>query len=124
MAVSLQRTEGATELKWERSGHLNKTRLPHHSSAVIDQLCAGARQKLMEGSISIAPRARAGLCHRAELVSDFRIRPFVTPPGKVATIRPPPITIANQFGVGHRIRGEVTSLNFPKLLRNLNREAE
>ncbi len=33
---------------------------------------------------------------------------------------PTPITTAIEFGVGHRIRVEVTSSNFPKFVRNLN----
>jgi predicted acyl esterase len=41
-------------------------------------------------------------------------------PGQVYTIHPTPITTAIQFGVGHRIRVEVTSSNFPKFVRNLN----
>jgi predicted acyl esterase len=36
------------------------------------------------------------------------------------TIHPTPIATAIQFGVGHRIRVEVTSSNFPKFVRNLN----
>ena len=40
--------------------------------------------------------------------------------GEVATIHPTPIATAIQFGVGHRIRVEVTSSNFPKFVRNLN----
>jgi putative CocE/NonD family hydrolase len=47
-------------------------------------------------------------------------KPALLAPGEVATIRPTPIAIANQFGVGHRIRVEVTSSNFPKFVRNLN----
>ncbi|MDQ2821456.1 MAG: CocE/NonD family hydrolase [Pseudomonadota bacterium] len=47
-------------------------------------------------------------------------KPAMLAPGEVATIRPTPIAIANQFGVGHRIRVEVTSSNFPKFVRNLN----
>jgi putative CocE/NonD family hydrolase len=47
-------------------------------------------------------------------------KPVMLAAGEVATIRPTPIAIANQFGVGHRIRVEVTSSNFPKFVRNLN----
>ena len=47
-------------------------------------------------------------------------KPAMLSPGEVATIRLTPIAIANQFGVGHRIRVEVTSSNFPKFVRNLN----
>jgi putative CocE/NonD family hydrolase len=47
-------------------------------------------------------------------------KPAMLAPGEVATIRPTPMTTANQFGVGHRIRVEVTSSNFPKFVRNLN----
>jgi putative CocE/NonD family hydrolase len=47
-------------------------------------------------------------------------KPAMMAPGEVVTIHPTPITTANQFGVGHRIRVEVTSSNFPKFVRNLN----
>lgn len=47
-------------------------------------------------------------------------KPTMMAPGEVVTIHPTPIAIANQFGVGHRIRVEVTSSNFPKFVRNLN----
>ncbi len=47
-------------------------------------------------------------------------KPAMMAPGELYTIRPTPITTANQFGVGHRIRVEVTSSNFPKFVRNLN----
>lgn len=47
-------------------------------------------------------------------------KPALLAPGEVASIHPTPIAIANQFGVGHRIRVEVTSSNFPKFVRNLN----
>jgi uncharacterized protein len=41
-------------------------------------------------------------------------------PGEVYTITPAPIATSIRFGVGHRIRIEVTSSNFPKFVRNLN----
>lgn len=47
-------------------------------------------------------------------------KPEMMSPGQVYTIHPTPITTAIQFGVGHRIRVEVTSSNFPKFVRNLN----
>lgn len=47
-------------------------------------------------------------------------KPTPMTPGEVYTIRPTPITTANRFDVGHRIRVEVTSSNFPKFVRNLN----
>jgi len=47
-------------------------------------------------------------------------KPEPMAPGQVYTIHPTPITTATQFGVGHRIRVEVTSSNFPKFVRNLN----
>lgn len=47
-------------------------------------------------------------------------KPVLLAPGEVATIHPTPIATANQFGVGHRIRVEVSSSNFPKFVRNLN----
>lgn len=46
--------------------------------------------------------------------------PTMMAPGEVVTIHPTPITTAIEFGVGHRIRIEVTSSNFPKFVRNLN----
>lgn len=47
-------------------------------------------------------------------------KPAMMAPGEVYTIHPTPITTANRFDVGHRIRVEVTSSNFPKFVRNLN----
>ena len=47
-------------------------------------------------------------------------KPAMMTPGEVYTIQPTPITTATRFGVGHRIRVEVTSSNFPKFVRNLN----
>ncbi len=46
--------------------------------------------------------------------------PVMMAPGETVTIHPTPITTAIEFGVGHRIRVEVTSSNFPKFVRNLN----
>jgi putative CocE/NonD family hydrolase len=40
--------------------------------------------------------------------------------GQVYTLKPTPITTSLEFGVGHRIRIEVTSSDFPKFERNLN----
>jgi len=47
-------------------------------------------------------------------------KPAMMAPGEVYTIHPTPITTANRFDAGHRIRVEVTSSNFPKFVRNLN----
>jgi putative CocE/NonD family hydrolase len=47
-------------------------------------------------------------------------KPAMMEPGKTYTITPSPIATSIQFGVGHRIRIEVTSSNFPKFVRNLN----
>ncbi len=47
-------------------------------------------------------------------------KPAMMAPDQVYTIRPTPITTANRFAAGHRIRVEVTSSNFPKFVRNLN----
>ena len=47
-------------------------------------------------------------------------KPELMSPGDVYTIHPTPMTTANQFAAGHRIRVEVTSSNFPKFVRNLN----
>ena len=40
--------------------------------------------------------------------------------GKTYEIKPTPMTTANVFAPGHRIRVEITSSNFPKFVRNLN----
>ena len=47
-------------------------------------------------------------------------KPAMMRPGEVYPIRPSPIATSIRFGVGHRIRIEVTSSNFPKFVRNLN----
>ena len=47
-------------------------------------------------------------------------KPAPMTPGAVHTLRPTPMTTANLFGRGHRIRVEVTSSNFAKFARNLN----
>ncbi|PZU06411.1 CocE/NonD family hydrolase [Sphingomonas sp.] len=47
-------------------------------------------------------------------------RPEMMRPGATYMIHPTPMTIANRFETGHRIRIEVTSSNFPKFVRNLN----
>lgn len=47
-------------------------------------------------------------------------KPALMTPGETYTIHPTPMTTANQFAAGHRIRVEVTSSNFPKFVRNLN----
>jgi putative CocE/NonD family hydrolase len=47
-------------------------------------------------------------------------KPAPLAPGEVASIHPTPIATAIEFGVGHRIRVEVSSSNFPKFVRNLN----
>jgi len=46
--------------------------------------------------------------------------PELMHPGQVYTLKPTPITTSIAFGVGHRIRIEVTSSDFPKFERNLN----
>jgi putative CocE/NonD family hydrolase len=47
-------------------------------------------------------------------------RPAPMAPGRVYTLTPTPIATSISFGVGHRIRIEVTSSDFPKFERNLN----
>ena len=47
-------------------------------------------------------------------------RPVMMKPGEVYTIAPTPMTTSNRFNVGHRIRVEISSSNFPKFVRNLN----
>lgn len=47
-------------------------------------------------------------------------KPIMMTEGKTYAIHPTPMAIANRFEVGHRIRIEVTSSNFPKFVRNLN----
>lgn len=41
-------------------------------------------------------------------------------PGRVYDVRVGPLNTSNEFGVGHRIRIEVSSSNFPRFDRNLN----
>src|SRR3546814_11456834 len=48
-------------------------------------------------------------------------KPVMMAPDKVYTLKPTPIATSITFGVGHRIRVEVTSSNFPKFVRNLNK---
>lgn len=47
-------------------------------------------------------------------------RPVFMEPNGVYRVNPTPMATSIQFGVGHRIRVEVTSSNFPKFVRNLN----
>jgi len=47
-------------------------------------------------------------------------KPAMMQPGQAYAIRPSPIATSIRFAVGHRIRIEVTSSNFPKFVRNLN----
>lgn len=73
--------------------------------------------------VDVAPDGTAWILGDTILRARYRDgydKPVMLAPGEVATIRPTPIAIANQFGVGHRIRVEVTSSNFPKFVRNLN----
>jgi putative CocE/NonD family hydrolase len=41
-------------------------------------------------------------------------------PGRVYKVAPQPMTTSNYFPVGHRLRIEVSSSNFPRFDRNLN----
>ncbi len=54
------------------------------------------------------------------ITTDGFDRPAPMEPGKVYTLKPSPIAMANTFQKGHRIRVEITSSNFPKFARNLN----
>jgi hypothetical protein len=47
-------------------------------------------------------------------------RPVLMEPGKVYQVNLPPLVTSNSFGVGHRIRIEVSSSSFPHFERNLN----
>lgn len=47
-------------------------------------------------------------------------KPAMMRPGEVYPTKPSPIATSIRFVVGHRIRIEVTSSNFPKLVRNLD----
>lgn len=47
-------------------------------------------------------------------------RPTEMVPGQTYTLRPSPIATSNRFQIGHRIRIEIASTNFPKFVRNLN----
>jgi hypothetical protein len=47
-------------------------------------------------------------------------KPHLMAPHEIYSLKPTPITTSLQFGIGHRIRVEVSSSNFPKFERNLN----
>lgn len=47
-------------------------------------------------------------------------KPAMMRPNEVYSLNPSPIATSVRFGVGHRIRVEITSSNFPKFVRNLN----
>lgn len=73
--------------------------------------------------VDVAPDGTAWIIGDTILRARYRDgfdKPVMMAPGQVYTIHPTPITTAIQFGVGHRIRVEVTSSNFPKFVRNLN----
>lgn len=73
--------------------------------------------------VDVAPDGTAWIIGDTILRARYRDgydKPVMMAPGKVYTLKPTPITTSLQFGVGHRIRIEVTSSDFPKFDRNLN----
>ncbi|QKR99814.1 CocE/NonD family hydrolase [Sphingomonas sp. CL5.1] len=73
--------------------------------------------------VDVAPDGTAWIIADTILRARYRDgfdQPAPMEPGRTYTIRPTPMTTAIQFGVGHRIRVEVTSSDFPKFERNLN----
>lgn len=73
--------------------------------------------------VDVAPDGTAWIIGDTILRARYRDgydKPVMMEPGRVYTLKPTPITTSLQFGVGHRIRIEVTSSDFPKFDRNLN----
>jgi putative CocE/NonD family hydrolase len=73
--------------------------------------------------VDVAPDGTAWIIGDTILRARYRDgydKPAMMAAGKVYTLKPTPITTSLQFGVGHRIRIEVTSSDFPKFDRNLN----
>jgi len=73
--------------------------------------------------VDVAPDGTAWIIGDTILRARYRDgyeHPVLMQPGQVYTLKPTPITTSIQFGVGHRVRIEVTSSDFPKFERNLN----
>ncbi|MBB5706971.1 hypothetical protein FHR21_002333 [Sphingopyxis panaciterrulae] len=73
--------------------------------------------------VDVAPDGTAWIIGDTILRARYRDgfdKPVMMAPDKVYTLKPTPIATSITFGVGHRIRVEVTSSNFPKFVRNLN----
>ncbi len=73
--------------------------------------------------VDVAPDGTAYIIDDTILRSRFREgydKEVFMQPGKTYRLQPTPMTTANTFAKGHRIRVEITSSNFPKFVRNLN----
>jgi putative CocE/NonD family hydrolase len=73
--------------------------------------------------VDVAPDGTAWIIGDTILRARYRDgydKQLMMQPGKVYAIHPTPMTTSLQFGVGHRIRIEITSSDFPKFERNLN----
>ena len=73
--------------------------------------------------VDVAPDGTAYILGDTILRARYREgydREVMMKPGTVYKLDFTPMTTSNRFGVGHRIRVEVTSSNFPKFVRNLN----
>ncbi len=73
--------------------------------------------------VDVAPDGTAYIVADTILRARYRNgydRPAMMQPGEVYRLDFTPMMTSIEFGVGHRIRLEVTSSNFPKFARNLN----
>ena len=73
--------------------------------------------------VDVAPDGTAWIIGDTILRARYRAgfdKPALMQPGRVYTLKPTPITVSVRFGIGHRVRVEVTSSDFPKFERNLN----
>lgn len=73
--------------------------------------------------VDVAPDGTAYIIDDTILRARFREgydREVFMQKGKTYRLQPTPMSTANTFEKGHRIRVEVTSSNFPKFVRNLN----
>jgi putative CocE/NonD family hydrolase len=73
--------------------------------------------------VDVAPDGTAWIIGDTILRARYRDgydRPVLMNPGTTYALKLTPIATSIRFGVGHRIRIEVTSSNFPKFERNLN----
>ena len=73
--------------------------------------------------VDVAPDGTAWIIGDTILRARYRggyTNPRMMEPSRVYTLKPTPIATSIRFGVGHRIRIEITSSDFPKFERNLN----